>query len=246
MDKLQELLKATGSTEDSIKEIVKLVQETVDLKLLEGKEIQEAELKEQFDADYATFTDELVEKLSMFLDETLKEDLVISEEVIKWAKIGKEYNPLLEALKLKIQLDEGALNEEATKKIDEAMAAAASMKEKLDTALADNLKLADKLQKFEIAQAVEGKCAEAALSVDETANVKKLMEGFSKEEVDEKFETVVKFVKGKASDNGNPTEDNNNVDGKGNVIVEDDNQNQDPNPASKEMDKFRKALGFGK
>ncbi len=244
MDKLQELLKAMEITEDSIKEIVKLVQETVDLKLLEGKELQEAELKEQFEADYAAFSDELVEKLSMFLDETLKENLEIPAEVVEWAKKGKEYSQILEALKVKIQLDEGALNEEATKKLDEANAAAGEMKDKLDAALAENLKLADKIQKFETVQHIDNKCAEAALSVDETANVKKLMNGFSIEEVDEKFETVVKFVKGKASDDTSEDDTTDeNVDGKGSVIVEDDNQDDDNN-VSEAMKSFREAC-FG-
>ena len=132
MDKLLELLKGLDISEDSIGEIDKIVKEAVELQILEAKDNMEKELKEQFEADYEEFKNETVDKLSLYLEDVVKENMTIPEDVEKWAKIGKEYASILEALKTKIQLDEGALSEEITKKVEETEGKTKEIQEKLD------------------------------------------------------------------------------------------------------------------
>jgi phage shock protein A len=135
-------------------------------------------------------------------------------------------------------------------------------KQKIDDLMAENLKLADKVARQEVKDHIEAKCADEALTDEETEMIKKLLEGITDTtEVDEKFEAVVKYVKeqkvvmepnaekvSKDEKDGEEVKKNKkmkneeNVDGNGTAIVEGQEDHSDN--LSDDMKAFRR-LTFG-
>ena len=119
VDKLEE------SSQTEIKETLEtlieskaqeVIAEKVDAEIESAKETMTEELEGKFE----TYKEDVTSKFSNFVDSILDEEIQIPEKVMEYAKLGELYQDLIEQFKVRLAIDEGALNSEVQGLLREA------------------------------------------------------------------------------------------------------------------------------
>ena len=90
--------------------------------------------------------------------EVLDEELKIPEKVLHYAKIGEEYQPLIEQFKVKMAIDEGVLTDEVKSILKEAKEEIQSLKSELNKATAEKMELTEDAKEMAVHIYLRKKC----------------------------------------------------------------------------------------
>jgi len=149
MDKIFEILgldKLDESKQDELKETLKTVidvkaTEIAESKVQEQLEKEKETLKEEYEVKFNEYKDSLTAKFSNFVDSVLDEEMVIPENVLKFAQQGELYHELIDSFKTRLAIDEGMINDEVREMLKEAKDEIESLRGKVDEATGTNLEL---------------------------------------------------------------------------------------------------------
>jgi len=195
MDKILEMLGIT-KLDESDQEALKTELETIiETKASEKASEKEEEIKEQvieeMEKKFDDYKEDITSKFSNFLDDILEEEISLPENILEYAKIGEEYKPLIESFKTKLAIDEGILDDDVKAILKEAKEEIVSLTEKLDESKAEELELDEKITKIANENHLLKKCD--GLTPKQKAKVFNILEGASVEEIDKKFDIIVKI-----------------------------------------------------
>ena len=140
MDKIFEILGIERLDESKQEELKETLKTVIDIKAQEIAEskveglLEEAKTKltEEYETKFDEYKDSLTSKFSNFVDSVLDEEMIIPENVIKFAKQGELYHELIEQFKTRLAIDEGMISEEVRGMLKEAKEEIESLRTKLD------------------------------------------------------------------------------------------------------------------
>lgn len=155
--------------------------------LVTEKEKLVSEMETKFD----NYKEDITSKFSNFLDDILNEELVIPQNVLEFAKLGEEYKPLIESFKVKLAIDEGVLDNEVKSLLKEAKDEIIKLTEEKDKLTAVKLDYEVKNAKITNENYLLNKCE--GLTVKQKSKVFAVLEGAGKEEIDKKFDILLKL-----------------------------------------------------
>jgi ribosomal protein L40E len=209
MDKILEML-GINKLDESDQETLKLELETIiETKASEKATEKESEIKDQIveemEKKFDDYKEDITSKFSNFLDDILEEEISIPENVLEYAKLGEEYKPLIDSFKTKLAIDEGILDDDVKNILKEAKEEIVSLTEKLDEKKSKELELSEKVTKIINQNHLLKKCD--GLTPAQKEKVFNILEGASVEEIDKKFDIIVK-INEKDDDDGDSDDDN--------------------------------------
>lgn len=140
MDKIFEILGIERLDESKQEELKETLKTVIDIKAQEIAEskvnglLEEAKTKltEEYETKFDEYKDSLTSKFSNFVDSVLDEEMIIPENVIKFAKQGELYHELIEQFKTRLAIDEGMISEEVRGMLKEAKEEIETLRAKLD------------------------------------------------------------------------------------------------------------------
>jgi len=195
MDKILEMLGIDKLDEAKINELKALLEAIIETKaneLLEGKiEEEKVKLVEEMEVKFDTYKEDITSKFSNFIDDILEEELVLPENVLEFAKLGEEYKPLIESFKTKLAIDAGVLDEEVKSILKEAKDEIVKLQSEKDELTSTKLTLEVENAKVTNENYLLTKCE--GLTPSQKKKVMSVLEGASKEDVDKKFDVVIKL-----------------------------------------------------
>jgi predicted RNA-binding Zn-ribbon protein involved in translation (DUF1610 family) len=198
MDKIFEILgleKLDESKQEDLKETLKTVIEVKATELAESKvegllETEKTKLKEEYETKFDTYRDGLTSKFSNFVDTVLDEEMVIPENVQKWAKQGELYHELVEQFKTRLAIDEGMISDEVRGMLKEAKDEIENLRAKVDEATGTNLDLEQDASEMAAQLYIREKCD--GLTESQKKHVISLLgDEIIKESIDKKFSIIV-------------------------------------------------------
>lgn len=194
LDKIKSVLKIENLDEAALGEFQTFVSEMVDLKakelatkavepiIAEAKQEMETDLEGKFDE----YKKDLASNLSNFVDGVLEEQIEIPQIVTEFARKGRLYSDLIDQFKLRIGIDEAAVNEEARTLLAEALEKIESLKKELNEATAKNLEIKSDAKK--LATALYAYKKTEGLTESQRSQALVLLEGIDDvKTIDEKF-----------------------------------------------------------
>ena len=198
MEKIYELLnieKLDEAKQDELKIMIETlieskVAEKVQTKLDEGLETAKTEMIEQLEEKFENYKEDLVTKFSNFVDDILKEELVLPENIVEYARLGEQYHGLVEQFKVKLAIDEGVLDDEVKGLLKEAKDKIIELQKEKDSMIAEKLDLEVNNEKMSTKAYLMEKCE--GLTDPQTKHICLVLEGADKEEIDKKFDILVK------------------------------------------------------
>lgn len=197
MDKIYELLnieKLDEAKQEELKTVIETlieskIAEKVQVKLDEGLETAKSDMVEQLEEKFENYKEDLVTKFSNFVDDILKEELVLPENVVEYARLGEQYQDLIEQFKVKLAIDEGVLDDDVKGLLKEAKEKIIELQEEKDEIVAEKLDLEVENEKMSNHQYLIEKCD--GLTNSQTKHIMLVLEGADKEEIDKKFDILV-------------------------------------------------------
>jgi len=266
MDKLLEMLGVQKLDEGEQEAIKEKLDTLIELKAKEAvDEMLQAEkdkLIEQYEEKFDAYKDDITSKFSNFVDEILDEQMTIPEKVLEYARKGELYSDLIEQFKVRLGVDEGLLDEEVKSLLKEAKEEITSLREKLDSQIAEKLEVKGDAQELAAELYVRKKCD--GLTVEQSTHVFQMLEGVKdRNEIDRKFEVIVEAYKSDMNNDDEEKEEkdeemkkkkkkmkdkeneSNSKDGKGTVINEDedfDMNEEEKSPFDLHLDRYVNVL----
>ncbi len=207
MDKIFELLgieKLDESKQDDLKQALQTVVESKASELAEGKvekmlEEKEDTLKEEYKVKFEEYKDDITTKFSNFVDSVLDEEMVIPENIKKFAHLGETYEELIEQFKIRLAIDEDMIDEEVKGMLKEAKDEIETLRDKMDTMKGTTLELETDTAKMAAHIYVRQKCD--GLTESQKGHVINLLDGvIVKEDIDKKFDIIIESLKVKLSE----------------------------------------------
>jgi predicted RNA-binding Zn-ribbon protein involved in translation (DUF1610 family) len=201
MDKIFEILGIERLDEAKQVELKDTLKTVIDIKATEIAEskVQEllddakTKLKEEYEAKFDEYRDSLTSKFSNFVDSVLDEEMIIPENVIKFARQGELYHELIEQFKTRLAIDEGMISAEVRAMLKEAKSEIESLREKLDEAKGVTLTLEKDASEMAAQLYVREKCD--GLTESQKKQVISLIgEEVVKENIDKKFDVIIKTI----------------------------------------------------
>jgi len=200
MEKIYELLnieKLDEAKQEELKTVIETlieskVAEKVQVKLDEGLETAKTEMVEQLEEKFDNYKEDLVTKFSNFVDDILAEELVLPENVVEYARLGEQYQELIEQFKVKLAIDEGVLDDEVKGLLKEAKEKIVELQKEKDSLIAEKLDLEVNNEKMSNSQYLMEKCE--GLTDPQTKHISLVLEGADKEEIDKKFDILLKAL----------------------------------------------------
>lgn len=198
MDKIFEILgieKLDESKQEDLKDTLKTVIDVKANELAESKvegllETEKSKLKEEYESKFDEYRDGLTAKFSNFVDSVLDEEMVIPENVVKYAKQGELYHELIEQFKTRLAIDEGMISDEVRDMMKEAKEEIESLRAKLDESTGTNLDLEQDASEMAAQLYIREKCD--GLTESQKKNVISLLgDEIIKENIDKKFSVIV-------------------------------------------------------
>lgn len=198
MDKIFEILgleKLDESKQEDLKETLKTVIDVKATEIAESKvegllETEKEALKEEYETKFDEYRDGLTAKFSNFVDSVLDEEMVIPENVQKWAKQGELYHELVEQFKTRLAIDEGMISDEVREMLKEAKEEIESLRNKLDESTGTNLDLEHDASEMAAQLYIREKCD--GLTESQKKHVINLLgDELIKENIDKKFSIIV-------------------------------------------------------
>lgn len=198
MDKIFEILgieRLDESKQEELKETLKTVIEVKATELAESKvegllETEKEKLKEEYETKFDEYRDGLTSKFSNFVDTVLDEEMVIPENVLKYAKQGELYHELIDQFKTRLAIDEGMIKDEVREMLKEAKEEIESLRAKVDEAKGVNLDLEQDASEMAAQLYIREKCD--GLTESQKKHVISLLgDEIVKESIDKKFSIIV-------------------------------------------------------
>jgi hypothetical protein len=197
---LDEVLKVLGV--DKLDEaqqtaISEKIETMVDVKARERadellREDKEA-LVEEYEAKFEDYKKDITSKFSDFVDSVLDEELEIPEKVIQYAKKGELYEELIEQFKIRLAIDEGALDEEVKGLLREAKEEILKLKGDINAHMAKEMELKEDAKKMAANLYLRKKC-DGLLESQKEKVMGLLGDLTEKAEIDKKFEYISKNI----------------------------------------------------
>lgn len=201
MDKIFEILgieRLDESKQVELKETLKTVIDIKATEIAESKVVSlledaKTKLKEEYEGKFDEYRDSLTSKFSNFVDSVLDEEMVIPENVIKFARQGELYHELIEQFKTRLAIDEGMISAEVRAMLKEAKGEIEALRVKLDETKGVNLNLEKDASEMAAQLYVREKCD--GLTESQKKHVINLIgEEVVKESIDKKFDIIVKTM----------------------------------------------------
>lgn len=201
LDKVYELLQVDKLDEEKQNEVKEKVNEIVEMKSKElAKEISEnaveeikEELIEDYEKKYEEYKEDVISKFSNFVDDILEQEMQIPEKVLEYARKGELYEPLIEQFKVKLGIDEGAVQDDVKDLLREARDEIKKLKSVTNEDRKKIMELQEDAQEMATYIYLLKKCD--GLSEGVKKKVVSLLEDVkSKEEIDRKFDLIVDSV----------------------------------------------------
>lgn len=128
MEKIYEMLgveKLDESKQDKLKEALQSIIDVKASELAESKidellKEKKEDLVEQYETKFETYKDEITEKFSNFIDSILEKEMIIPENIVRYAHLGELYDELIEQFKVRLAIDEELIDEETKNLLKEA------------------------------------------------------------------------------------------------------------------------------
>ncbi len=201
MDKIFEILGIERLDESKQVELKETLKTVIDIKATEIAEskvealLGEAKdkLKEEYEVKFDEYRDTLTSKFSNFVDSVLDEEMIIPENVIKFARQGELYHELIEQFKTRLAIDEGMISAEVRAMLKEAKGEIEALREKLDESKGTNLTLEKDTSEMAAQLYIREKCD--GLTESQKKHVVGLLgDEILKENIDKKFDIIVKTI----------------------------------------------------
>jgi len=201
MDKIFEMLgveKLDESKQTELKETLRTVIELKAQEIAESKvdalvEEKKQELVEQYEEKFNSYKDSITSKFSNFVDNVLDEEMIIPENVLKYAKLGELYHDLIEQFKMRLAIDEGMISEEVREMLKEARDEIVTLRESIDESTGKVLELEQDASEMAAQLYIRQKCD--GLTESQKKKVIDLLgDEVIKENIDSKFETIVESL----------------------------------------------------
>ena len=227
MDKIFELLgieKLDESKQDDLKTALQTVVESKASEIAEGQvekmlEEKETTLKEEYEEKFNEYKDDITTKFSNFVDSVLDEEMVIPENIKKFAHLGESYEGLIEQFKVHLAIDEDMIGDEVKDMLKEAKDEIEALRDKVDEGKGKTLELEKDSAKMAAHIYVRQKCD--GLTEAQKKQVINLLDGvIVKEDIDRKFDIIIESLKIKLDETDDGDEDDEGGDGGEEVTVE--------------------------
>jgi len=201
MDKIFEILgidRLDESKQEELKETLKTVIEVKASEIAESKvegllDTEKTKLKEEYENKFDEYRDGLTSKFSNFVDTVLDEEMVIPENVIKYAKQGELYHELIEQFKTRLAIDEGMISDEVREMLREAKNEIEDLRKKVDESTGMNLDLEQDASEMAAQLYIREKCD--GLTESQKKRVISLLgDEIIKENIDKKFSIIVETL----------------------------------------------------
>ena len=201
MDKIFEILGIERLDEGKQVELKETLKTVIDIKATEIAESKvqallgdaKTKLKEEYEVKFDEYRDSLTSKFSNFVDSVLDEEMVIPENVIKFARQGELYHELIEQFKTRLAIDEGMISAEVRAMLKEAKGEIEALREKLDESKGVNLNLEKDASEMAAQLYVREKCD--GLTESQKKHVISLLgDEIVKESIDKKYDIIVKTM----------------------------------------------------
>lgn len=221
MDKIFEILgieRLDESKQEELKETLKTVvdikaQEIAESKVVELLEEAKTKLTEEYETKFDEYKDSLTSKFSNFVDSVLDEEMIIPENVIKFAKQGELYHELIEQFKTRLAIDEGMISDEVRGMLKEAKEEIEALRTKLDETKGVNLDLEKDASEMAAQLYIREKC-DGLTESQKKYVINLLGNEVVKESIDKKFAIIVETMgKLKESDDKKVEEEGDEIDG---------------------------------
>ena len=194
MDKVFELLGLEKLDESVQTEIQEKLTDIIDIK---AKELSETKIEdsketliEEYEEKFEEYKNDITSKFSNFVDSVLEEELSIPENIVEFASKGELYSDLIEQFKIRLAIDEDALDNEVKGILKEAKEEIISLKDQLDEKTSIELEHQQDLQEMAAALYVRKKCD--GLTESQKTKIVAVLEGITeKTEIDRKFDTLL-------------------------------------------------------
>lgn len=234
-EKLSTIIEAKVSekVEEQVSEKEDTLKEEYSTKLKEAKD----SLTEEYVEKFNDFKTDVSEKFSSFVDSVLEEEMKIPEKIVRYANLGELYEPIIDQMKLRMAIDEGAINEEVKGLLKEAKEKINEVKSELDKTISEKIETEADAKTLATELFLYKKCDGLAENVK--TKVMKVFEGASREDIENKFDIIVETFTEKPLE-----EDKEEINGKGKeVITESVEGNTEPEQVnesdfSKRMDEW--------
>lgn len=198
MDKIFEILgieRLDESKQEELKETLKTVidikaQEIAESKVVSLLEGEKTKLEEEFGTKFDEYKESLTSKFSNFVDSVLDEEMIIPENVIKYAKQGELYHELIEQFKVRLAIDENMISDEVRGMLKEAKEEIEGLRSKLDESKGVTLDLEKDASEMAAQLYIREKCD--GLTESQKKYVMNLIgTEVIKENIDKKFSVIV-------------------------------------------------------
>jgi len=201
MDKIFEILGIERLDESKQVELKETLKTVIDIKATEIAESKvqdllgdaKTKLKEEYEVKFDEYRDSLTSKFSNFVDSVLDEEMIIPENVIKFARQGELYHELIEQFKTRLAIDEGMISAEVRTILKEAKGEIEALREKLDKSKGENLTLEKDASEMAAQLYIREKCD--GLTESQKKHVTNLLgDELVKENIDKRFDIIVKTM----------------------------------------------------
>jgi hypothetical protein len=195
--KLEDILKELSVDKlDEAKqtEIKTKLTELVDVKARERADLllkeEGQKLVKEYEEKFEEYKKDITTKFSSFVDSVLDEELDIPEKIITFARKGELYSELIEQFKIRLAIDEGALNAEVRQLLTEAKEEILKLKKETNELLGEKMELEKDAKLMAANLYLRKKCD--GLTEAQRDKVLNLLSDISdKEELDRKFKYVL-------------------------------------------------------
>jgi len=263
MDKLLGMLGVEKLDESTQKDIKEKLETIVESKAREkADEIVEGELEEskdklveKYEEKFEDYKKDITSKFSNFVDKVLEDEMQLPDQIVEFARKGELYDDLIEQFKIRLGIDEDAIDAEVKNTLREAKEEILTLKEKLDESLSEKLDMERDAQLLSSELYVRMKSD--GLTEAQKNHVLEILEGITdREEIDRKFDTIVESSRllGEEDEEDDDDDDDDEdekkdkkdmKEGKGQVEVEDtetEKVNEDSSPFASYINNYVKTL----
>jgi len=197
MDNILKILgveKLDESQQVEIKEKIEtLIEVKVAEKVEERIEAEKESLVEEFEEKFEDYKKDITSKFSNFVDSIIEEELVIPDKIYEYAKKGELYSDLIEQFKVRMAIDEGAIDEEAKELLREARDEIVSLRDELDQTIEENLEIQQDAKEMAANIYLRKKCD--GLTEAHSSKIMSVLEGITDvETIDRKFNILVETI----------------------------------------------------
>jgi hypothetical protein len=194
MDKILELLGIDKLDESKQSELKEKLNDIIDLKVSEKVKEKEDAFKETLTEQYAEkfeqYKNDVTEKFSNFLDTVLDEEMQIPDNIVEYARKGELYDELIEMFKAKLSLEEGMMEEETQKFMQECKDEIQKQRDQINSLIKENMEVKDDAKEMAANLYIREKCE--GLDLKKQEQIISLLEGvFEKDKIDKKFDIIL-------------------------------------------------------